>query len=115
VPYLVVDLATGAEVPADAARPRRFRYMLDANAIQHVVAILHAPVRSPSHPSESPHPVTSQVTEELRERVKTLESEVAWLRQRVEQAEAERAELVARVPLALPPGPEQRPWWRFWR
>lgn len=88
--------------------------MLDANAIQHVVAILHDAVRSPSQHAESPHPVTSQVTEELRERVKSLESEVAWLRQRIEQAEAERSELVARVPLALPPAPERRPWWRRW-
>jgi len=49
-----------------------------------------------------------------RERVKSLEAEVAWLRQRIETSEAERRELVARVPLALPPGPEQRPWWRRW-
>ena len=88
--------------------------MLDADAIQHVAALLHDPVRSPSQPSESPHPDTPQLTAELRERVKSLEAEVAWLRQRIETSEAERRELVARVPLALPPGPEQRPWWRRW-
>lgn len=48
----------------------------------------------------------------------------AWLRQRVEKAEVdrdradeERRELVARIPPALPPAPEERlgrPWWRLW-
>ena len=62
------------------------------------------------------------IVAELRSQIETLHEELtaarereAWLRQRVEQAEAERSELVARVPLALPPAPERRPWWRFWR
>lgn len=43
------------------------------------------------------------------------EEREVWLRQRIEQAEAERSELVARVPLALPPAPERRPWRRWFR
>jgi len=61
------------------------------------------------------------LSQALQARIGALEAELAaardreaWLRQRVEAAEAERAELVARVPLALPAASdaEQRGWWR---
>jgi len=62
------------------------------------------------------------VSQALQARIAALESELAaareretWLRGRVERAEADRAELVARVPLALPAAPEERErrgWWR---
>jgi hypothetical protein len=63
--------------------------------------------------------VPDAVSQELRARIGALEADLAaarereaWLRQRVEKAEADRAELVARVPLALPAAPEERGWWR---
>lgn len=130
VPYTVEDLVTGERVSPEALRPTKFRYLVPASAIQHVAATIHAPVRSSGKVAVGGHsePTTGtlqgpdEATHKLRADVARLEAELdaarereAWLRQRVEEAEAERRELVARVPLALPAASDtqkRRSWWR---
>jgi hypothetical protein len=109
IPYTVQDLATGELVAQDAQRPKRFRYMLPASAIQHVVATLNPPVRTTSQVRTAPAgDVTTdglhapiEVVTKLRSAVERLEAENALLREH----NAFLRDLTERLLPMLPPTP----------
>mgnify|MGYP000907105012 CR=1 FL=1 len=109
LPYTVEDLATGDLLLPEAARPRRFRYMVPASAIQHVIATLNPAVRSASQAREAPvADVTTDTSHAPAEVVTMLRGDVARLEAENALLRAHNAflqDLTDRLLPMLPPAP----------
>ncbi len=125
IPYLVEDTLSGDLLSPEAPRPVRFRYLLDPVGIQHVVANLNPPVRSPSKAAMSPPlPATTVTLHETTEELNKLRRDVAMLgaqNELLQQHNAFLQGLTDRLIPLLPPASDtatteavRRRWWQFW-